>query len=275
MEFNRETCTQCGICEDICLQKAIHLGNFTIDDNCNLCYHCLAVCPHGSITENGKLTPDLSAQIPSAESLLNLMKHRRSIRHFKEQEIPEELVQQILESVRFAPSARNAREVFITAVIGKDQMTWLDTEVTRTLNWNFQRFFNGLTKPLWQIIAGEKSYAYFRVKEKFMNKQKHQPQIITYNAPMALLFHSPKSLIGNADMDCNIWMTYAMLYAESLGLGSCVNGYLVSGIKHNQTIKQKLGIPKNHMIYSALLLGYPKYRFKREVFREKILSPLK
>jgi len=267
MEFNRETCTQCGICENICLQNAIHLNNFTFDANCNLCYHCLAVCPQGSITENGQLTPELNPRIPDSESFLNLLKHRRSIRNFKEKELPQKLVDQLINGVRLAPSARNAREVFITPVSGKEQMKWLNTEVTQTLNSTFHRFFNRFTKPIWKLIAGKKSIAYFRMKEKFITKQNHKDQIITYNAPMALLFHAPKSMIGNADMDCNIWMTYAMLYAETLELGTCVNGYLVSGINHNQALKLKLGIPKNHRVFSALLLGYPLYRFKREVIR--------
>ncbi len=39
------------------------------------------------------------------EELLNLMKERRSTRHFQDKEIPENAIQMILEAGRWSPSA--------------------------------------------------------------------------------------------------------------------------------------------------------------------------
>jgi len=45
--------------------------------------------------------------LPSPESLLTLLKTRRSIRRYKPDPVPDEMVQQLLEAARWAPSASN------------------------------------------------------------------------------------------------------------------------------------------------------------------------
>jgi nitroreductase len=45
--------------------------------------------------------------LPSPESLLTLLKTRRSIRRYKPDPVPEEMVEQLLEAGRWAPSASN------------------------------------------------------------------------------------------------------------------------------------------------------------------------
>ncbi|MFZ5829852.1 MAG: nitroreductase family protein, partial [Planctomycetota bacterium] len=85
----------------------------------------------------------------------------------------------------------------------------------------------------------------------------------TYGAPAALLFHHP----ATADAaDSYIAATYAMLAAESLGLGSCLLGSPVA-LNYNPQFKAKYGIPKSNKIALAMPFGHPAAEFRRGVRR--------
>ena len=84
-----------------------------------------------------------------------------------------------------------------------------------------------------------------------------------YNAPAALLFHyGPMGGPG----ECHIATTYAMLAAESLGLGSCMLG-TTEALNQSKPFKSKYGIPPKNKIGLALVLGYPAVTFRRGVRR--------
>jgi nitroreductase len=55
-----------------------------------------------------------------------------------------------------------------------------------------------------------------------------------------------------------------MLYAETLGLGTCINGYAQSAPK---LLAKHLDVPKQHIIYGAIMLGYRKYTYRKNVHR--------
>jgi nitroreductase len=84
-----------------------------------------------------------------------------------------------------------------------------------------------------------------------------------YDAPVAFLFHHGPM----ADpADCSIAATYAMLAAETFGLGSCMLGTTV-GLTHAKPFKTKYGIPPKNKVGLALVLGYPAEKFKKGVRR--------
>jgi nitroreductase len=58
---------------------------------------------------------------------------------------------------------------------------------------------------------------------------------------------------------------YLMLYAETLGLGTCINGYAQSAPK---VLAKHLNVPQAHTIYGALMLGYRKHTYRRRVHRK-------
>ena len=58
---------------------------------------------------------------------------------------------------------------------------------------------------------------------------------------------------------------YLMLYAETLGLGTCINGYAQSAPK---VLTKHLNVPKAHTIYGAIKLGYRRYTYRKRVHRK-------
>ena len=84
-----------------------------------------------------------------------------------------------------------------------------------------------------------------------------------HNAPLVMLFHyGPKTDEG----DCMIVATYAMLAAETLGLGSCMIG-TTTAVGHDKRLKAKYGIPAENKVSLSLAVGYSAARFQRGVTR--------
>ena len=67
--------------------------------------------------------------------------------------------------------------------------------------------------------------------------------------------------------DAAIAGTYAMLAAESLGLGNTVIGGAPPILQRNRGLCQRLGIPEGHTPSFALIAGHPATDFKRAVRR--------
>jgi nitroreductase len=108
--------------------------------------------------------------------------------------------------------------------------------------------FRDFVKPLMQTLAA---------------KQREGQDWFTYNAPAALLFHSSPMDDGN---DRTIVTTYAMLAAESIGLGSCLLG-TTAALNQSKDFKIKHGIPVENKLGLGLVLGYPAVKFQRGVRR--------
>lgn len=92
--------------------------------------------------------------------------------------------------------------------------------------------------------------------------------MITYKAPALILIHAPKTPTGMPTHDANIWTGMASLYAELLELATCINGYIVNAFKRNKDLKKLVAIPPAHEVHSAILIGYPKLKYKSRVERK-------
>jgi len=89
----------------------------------------------------------------------------------------------------------------------------------------------------------------------------------TYRAPALLLFHADRSGISYHE---NAWIaaTHAMLGAHALGLGTILLGMVPPIIERDRALKERLGLPRSHLVVAALAVGYAKYRFARGIRRE-------
>ena len=90
---------------------------------------------------------------------------------------------------------------------------------------------------------------------------------VTYDAPAAIYFYGT-SYADTADPV--IPATYAMLAAESLGLGTCLIGGVHPFIQQGKAAKKfrkKVGIRHKSREGLILLMGYPKLKFRKGIER--------
>ena len=85
--------------------------------------------------------------------------------------------------------------------------------------------------------------------------------MMLYNAPCVILLHAPRSDMC-APMDANFSAENILLAAETLGLGACVIGFIYEPMNKDAEMKRLACIPTGHKVFSAIALGYPKFKYR-------------
>jgi nitroreductase len=60
-----------------------------------------------------------------------------------------------------------------------------------------------------------------------------------------------------------------LLGAHTLGLGSCLIGFVVSAMQADKKIQTQLGIPKKETVHAVIALGHPDESYLRTTGRKK------
>ncbi len=267
ISISTDNCRKCKKCEQICPVSGINIENHTISNDCIECYHCAAICKEGGINEDHTINAVTQNNIQSYDFEL-LMQQRRSHRNFNKQKIAPEIISEFIDNLRFSPTASNLQSLHYTVVTNPDELSRINDTTIDTLTKAFNGI-NAFTKPLIRLFLGKKKLAKMeQSKRKFLNKKAINKNMICYNAPALILVHSETSPTGMPCHDANIWTGMAVLYAELLDLCTCINGYIVNAAKRNKQLQTSLSIPKEHTVYAALLIGYPKTKFENTVERK-------
>lgn len=249
---NEEICTKCGACAAICLMGIIHFqeGRYprpipSSADFCALCGHCVAICPTSSITHT-ELPLDECPVIDdslniSPEQCAQLIKSRRSIRCYLDKSVPREEITRLIDIARYAPTGHNAQEVRWLIVDDRDMLQKFEAAGHDWLRKVSKRdpMMAGVVR---RIEAGE-------------------PMFLR-NAPVLVIAHAEKNN-PIALIDSSIALAYFDLAANVIGLGCCWAGFFMISANTYPALKKTVKLPDDQQVYGALMLGYPKYRFRR------------
>ena len=254
--IDREKCSNCKQCITECGRGYFFVNEdvqVLFNDNsigCNICGHCIAVCPEDAIiTENlddGETYPGIDSPetIVESEKILKLLRAKRSIRRYKNKKVPKELIEKVFEAMRYAPSASNARAWRYVIISDPEKIQKLNDEIVKV------------------------NYAYmgFQTSEQALKHFKSIGRTLFYNAPHLIVLYyriveKSTVMIGLRANDAGIALTYGMLQAESLGLGTCWIGMVQGAVPMNKEILKILGI--KGMVLGAFTLGYPAVKYRR------------
>jgi len=242
---------------------------------CMACGQCMAICPTKAIQIHGR---EMSAddlidfsglkEKASYENLKNLMIGRRSIRDYKDKEIPMEFIEKIIDAAVTAPISLPPSDVHHLISQGKDKVREFSFDIIDYFSQVKWLFSNQLIW-LWRLF-GKESYqlmkSFVQPLLKFFPETKAKGEnYLLYDAPLALYFTaSPYS----DPADPYIPATYAMLAAESLGLGSCMIGSIHPMIMYGaKKLKLKWNIPPKSPAGIIVIFGYPKFKFQSGIKR--------
>ena len=90
---------------------------------------------------------------------------------------------------------------------------------------------------------------------------------ITRNAPAMIIFHADKEA-ENYREDIYIALTYGFLAAHSLGLGGSAMDLIPPPIERNKELRKMFSIPDNNEVVGSMIVGFPKYKYRRAIKRE-------
>jgi nitroreductase/NAD-dependent dihydropyrimidine dehydrogenase PreA subunit len=283
--IDEEKCNGCGLCVDVCKDFSLTLkdGKVTIAEKplfgCMACGHCAAVCNRDAIHIDGRLLspgdiipmPSKEGN-PSFESLLNLLKRRRSNREFKDTPVEPELIEKVLEAARTAPMGLPPSDVHVVVLASKEKVRSFSEDYCaylENLKWMVSGWFLFLMRP----FLGKANHELFRdflrpLVYEYTGEMKKGVDIVTYNAPVALYFYATPY----ADpADPVIVATYAMIAAESLGLGTCMLGGIHPMIQNGKAaakFREKWGIRYKSREGLFVIMGYPRIRFHSAIRRD-------
>jgi nitroreductase len=201
-----------------------------------------------------------------------LLSTRRSVRVFRDQPVPDEVFQKIVEAVRCAPYGVAPDNVSMTVVRTReviDKALPLISGLYRNLG---KALANPVARVLLRRMLSAESYnavvnhllPMIKVGQYELRPGDDR---ITRGAPAFILFHAEKYSEEHT-IDCHIALTYAFLAAHAMGMGATVIGLLPPAVNRNAELKKLFKIPETHEVVASMILGYPKVRFKREIRRK-------
>ena len=268
-----ESCIKCGKCVKVCPIFVFTQENKSVPvpaypDNCIGCGHCVDACPTVSVIH--ELFPPEKVHVidydkrPSAESLMLLLKSRRSNRALKKDAVPDELINQIIEASNVAPTASNSQQINYTIVTNKEVLHEISELTLSTFEKMFKPFMADFdNQNISNIPLSVVRYLYL-VKE--MRKQFNQGNdLILRNAPTVIFIHAPKTNVYG-EIDCNLAYQNGSLMAEVLGVSQIYGGFIIEGTKKDPEAFAKL-LSCDETICAVMILGMPKFKYPAYVDR--------
>lgn len=284
-----EKCTGCGLCVAICPaqtlslreEKAVVTGAHSLR-----CGQCQAVCPADAVqvkaaeTESLRFhhfdpgTTPLAYGKGDTGELVRLMLSRRSCRKYSDEPVSEELIADLIRVGTTAPSGTNSQAWTFTVIPDRAAVTALAEQV--------QKYFDKLNKMAekpWlrkgmALLGKPELETYYQgyyetVREAMADWRNHGKDRLFHGATAAILIGAKPGASCPSE-DALLATQNILLAAHTLGLGTCLIGFVKSAMDRDPAIKRFLGIPEKEPVYSVIGLGHPKIKYREFTGRKPI-----
>ncbi len=259
IQLNQELCIGCGLCAKDCYPEYITIGErypIVPEGECMGCGHCVAICPNQALSMTGEgvmesvIPYDANLMQIEPKQLSQFMRYRRSVRNYKPDAVPREVMMQVLEEGRYSPTGSNAQTVKYI-VLEQEKMHYVKLAA----------------EALWQgtLVAG---YTPAGTIEKIYRNACNGVDKLFHGAPAVILILDTerRSNYSNA----YIAASRMELMAQSLGLGTCYVGFFLHAIAMNPNIAEQLNLPEGYQVQAVLTIGYPEDTYQRTVPRKPL-----
>ena len=284
ISIDQETCRACGLCGEVCPNKILSknaLGRITFRQDrlpfCMKCGQCMAICPTKSVRiEDLSYSRDFF-EIPERFTVeapfFNMITSRRAIRNFKDEPVPKELLEKVVQAITFAPPGFTPIKTEIVVV--------QDTEIIRKALPYMIKLYDDLVKAMGNPIArffirrkvGKEKFNTIKnhvvplMKSRLPELKRGEEDTLTRHAPAMIVFHASKTA-ENYEADAYVALTYGFLAAHALGLGGSAMDIIPPAIQHSPELRKMFSIPEGNHVVASMILGYPKHHYQRGIKRE-------
>lgn len=262
-QVDQEKCIGCGLCAADCpmaiiaMEQGLPVIAAENGDRCIRCLHCFAICESGAIAIHGSRVEEslsLDGDLPTPEQMELLIKARRAIRNYRRENLEPAVIDRLLEVTGHAPSGRNDRRLLFTVVDDGKVLEGLRDEAIAALT----------------VLAEENRFPagmeFFSDIVETWRTQKID--ILFRGAPHLLIVSAPYDCAAPLP-DAVIALTTFELFAQSLGVGTVWNGLAKITIADLvPALRQRLGIPDDHLVGYVMGFGIPAIRYARTAVRK-------
>ncbi len=247
-----ENCVKCGLCADLCPAGIIKTDESKapfvageVEGRCIRCGQCVSFCPVRACYLDFQPVGDRvvvdAGLMPSAESAETLLRSRRSVRRFKDEPLPRALIEGLLDTARYAPTASNSQEV-----------RWVVSETrekTKAIAGRVIEFFRETAAAIAVGDEGARPYS------GIVGVWDGGYDIITRGAPNLALAVMPSENRFHADGA--IALTYLELAAHANGVGCCWAGFVTMAARNNRELCRSVGVRDDETIVGGQMMGFP------------------
>jgi nitroreductase/NAD-dependent dihydropyrimidine dehydrogenase PreA subunit len=241
-------------------------------DKCFLCGQCVSICPHGVISHShfpeGTVTPIKSDNVPTYDQVLELIHSRRTKRLFKDKPVEKDVIEKVLEAARFAPSGHNEQSTEFIVIQGKENVREVGDLTAKGIGRMVVPFRYSIGAFIMGFVLGRRGAKYVAKMapeiEGLVSMYNEGKDWIMREAPLLILFCADSAAGSYMSINANLAVQNATLAAEALGLGSMYAGFVMMANNYSGGhISKHVSLPETHEIYGALLMGYPRLKFKK------------
>ena len=261
-EVDGAKCVKCGACVRDCAFRALKMVDGTprmaFPERCMKCQHCLAVCPTGAVTFDGKRPEDSvpvkDLPLPSLEAVENWLRTRRSMRHFAAEDVDRATLTRILAALGNAPTGCNARSLTFTCFPTRESM-------------------DGFRRDFLSVVESHRDGAKLLPRwlaEPAIRLRKGEDDMFFRGASGMLVVSSDDAAPGVATPleDVTIACTHFEMLANAAGIATCWCGFLKMVQQEiPELLEQTIGLRRTAPFY-AMLFGRPAVRYARGVQRD-------
>ena len=263
IEIDHDACTQCGECIDICHTECMSLRGERLHIDyplCSTCCQCIAICPEGALTLDGVESREIEEDwLPDHVSLLELLKARRTTRRYTDRPVEREKLEMICRASKLAPT--NVYDFELIVVNEKQTLDELEEICLGFVAWIYRWFY----KPAWVFNSLKKlTPAMLDTDKVKIEHTLYGSREVFHGAPVMIMVIANPT-IGHALASAQYAIYNMILTAQTLGLGSFINGGAKMALSRSRRARRILGIPKGKSILGILHVGYPAVRFRRTV----------
>jgi nitroreductase len=182
------------------------------------------------------------ATFESMPEAMKVIYTRRSVRRYKEQSVSRELIEQVVDAGRMAPTAMMKQPWKFYVLTEADTISTFSKAIIKTLT---KEMVHEGPIGIAKLAAGA-------LYSLYHSDFKKAPDVF-YGAPVVIFITAPKDEDW-ACYDASMCAQNMMLAAKALGLDSCPLG-VGKAVEHTP-IYYKLRIPYPEQVFLALIMGY-------------------
>jgi nitroreductase/NAD-dependent dihydropyrimidine dehydrogenase PreA subunit len=258
LSIDQDKCKRDGLCATDCPMKIIRFDGPNhypemIDGGeayCLRCGHCVAACPHGALdhaevplAQCPSIDPALTISPAQAEQFL---RSRRSVRRFKDKPIEQELLQQLIETARYAPTASNAQHLAWRVINDPQRVQTIAGEV---IGW------------MRALVADPKATV-MPYMPLLIQGWDAGIDTILRSAPCLVVAMAPSGA-RHGMVDLTLALSYLELIASVNGLGTCWAGLLQGALIAVPGLKELVGISSDYPFFYPMMIGHANTRYYR------------
>lgn len=203
---------------------------------------------------------------------IECIRTRMSIRKFKPDPVPFDLLLKIIDTAKWSPSYKNSQPWEVVIVSG-DKKEALSNLLIDLLERGV-RPEPDLSAPVsWPPEIGARIDALMKKRSEVTGKDMNDPEVRKkskianfrfYGAPHGLLFFQDASLTQWSIFDMGLFAQSVMLAAHANGLGTVAQAFLTD---YAQEVKKFLGVPATKRMVLGMSIGYPDWESPVNAFR--------